>query len=156
MCQFTSVEIRPELEKNILNFGYRINFKYEGMLTHSFEKIYVVSKFILPTVNDLNFVSIDFNEKCNYLNADLSNGQYWKDYITELKTFGENIVPFIDFYKKQIASYNQMWYKILDEISLLLPNFPKTRQEKRGIITSLITGFIGLAYEEISSYLHNR
>ena len=30
------------------------------------------------------------------------------------------------------------------------------RKEKRGIVTSLITGFIGLAYEGISSFLHNR
>ena len=30
------------------------------------------------------------------------------------------------------------------------------RKEKRGIITSLISGFIGLAYEGISSFLHNR
>ena len=32
---------------------------------------------------------------------------------------------------------------------LILPNFPKNRKEKRGIITSLVTGFIGLAYEGI-------
>ena len=30
-CRYTSVEIMPDLQKNILNFGYRINFKYEGM-----------------------------------------------------------------------------------------------------------------------------
>ena len=32
----------------------------------------------------------------------------------------------------------------------------KIEKKKRGIITSLITGFIGLAYEGISSFLHNR
>ena len=36
---------------------------------------------------------------------------------------------------------------------LILPQFP-TRKEKRGIFTSLIAGFIGLAYEGISSFLH--
>ena len=46
--------------------------------------------------------------------------------------------------------------KILNEISLILPYFLKARKEKRGIITSLITGFICLVYEGISSYLHNR
>ena len=40
------------------------------------------------------------------------------------------------------------------EISLILPTFPKERKVRRGIITSLVTGFIGLAYEGISSYLH--
>ena len=47
-------------------------------------------------------------------------------------------------------------HTILNEISLKLPNFLKGRKEKRGIITSLIAGFIGLAYKGISSYLHNR
>ena len=48
-----------------------------------------------------------------------------------------------------------MSHKILNEISLMLPNYPKDRKRKRGIITSLVTGFIGLVYECISSYLHN-
>ena len=55
ICKHASVYIMPELKRNILNFGYRINFKYEGMLSHSFDRFYVVTKFILPTVSDLKF-----------------------------------------------------------------------------------------------------
>ena len=66
-------------------------------------------------------------------------------------------MPFIYFYKKQINYYNETahdtWTK---EISLILPNFPKNRKEKRRIIASLVTGFIRLAYEDISSYVHNK
>ena len=43
----------PELKRNILNFGYHINFKYEGMLSHSFDRLYVVTKFVFPTVEDI-------------------------------------------------------------------------------------------------------
>ena len=43
-----------------------------------------------------------------------------------------------------------------NEIALMLPTFNKHERQKRGIITSLITGFIGLAYERISSFLHHR
>ena len=39
---------------------------------------------------------------------------------------------------------------------LILPNFPKERKEKTRVIASLITSFIGLAYEGISSYLHKK
>ena len=52
---YTSMEIKPELKKNILKFGYGINYKYEGMLAHSFDRFYVVTKFILPTIKDLKF-----------------------------------------------------------------------------------------------------
>ena len=39
---------------------------------------------------------------------------------------------------------------------MILPNCPKDRKDKRSIIASLISGLIGLAYEGISSYLHNK
>ena len=43
-----------------------------------------------------------------------------------------------------------------NELALILPTFPKKDRQKRGIITSLITGFIGLAYEGTSSFLHHK
>ena len=33
----SAIDIMPELKRNILNFGYGVNFKYEGMLSHSFD-----------------------------------------------------------------------------------------------------------------------
>ena len=39
---------------------------------------------------------------------------------------------------------------------MIRPTFPTQNREKRGIITSLITGFIGLAYKGISSFLHHK
>ena len=59
----------PELKRNILNFEYGINFKYEGMLSHSFDRFYVVTKFILPTICDLKFSAIDFDSECYHLNV---------------------------------------------------------------------------------------
>ena len=44
----------------------------------------------------------------------------------------------------------------MKEISLVLPSFPKDRKEKRSIIASLVSSFISLAYEGVSSYLHNK
>ena len=49
------IKIRPELHRNILNFGYGINYKYEGMLAHSFDRFYVVTKFMLPMIGDIKF-----------------------------------------------------------------------------------------------------
>ena len=45
---------------------------------------------------------------------------------------------------KQIAYYNQTATDILtNELALILPTFPTQNRQKRGIITSLKTGFIG-------------
>ena len=57
ICRYTSVKIKPELKKNILKFGYCMNYKYKGMLAHSIERFYVATNFILPTVSDLKFIN---------------------------------------------------------------------------------------------------
>ena len=69
VCKYPSVDIIPELKRYILNFGHGINLKYEGMLSHCFDRFYLVTKFMLPTFNDLKFSPIDFDSECNYLNC---------------------------------------------------------------------------------------
>ena len=56
----------PELKKNVLNFGYGANFKYEGMLTHSFDRFYVVAKYEIPKVEHLQFTTFMFDLMCNH------------------------------------------------------------------------------------------
>ena len=33
---------------------------------HSFDRFYVVTKFILPTIGDLKFSKLDFDHTCTY------------------------------------------------------------------------------------------
>ena len=65
--QRTSTKIKLKLKKNILNFGYGINYKYEGMLAHSIDRFYVVTKFILPSIGDLGFSKLNYDNTCAYL-----------------------------------------------------------------------------------------
>ena len=68
-------------------------------------------------------------------------------------TFCKKIGPFVLYYKRLIKSYNSTAHNILEnEINLILPQIPK--KQKCGIITMLVSSFIGLAYEGISSFLH--
>ena len=62
-----SIEIRPELQRNILNFGNGINYKYQGMLAHSFDRFYKVTKFMLLTIGDLEISKLDFDYACAYM-----------------------------------------------------------------------------------------
>ena len=62
---------------------------------------------------------------------------------------------FVIYYKRLIKSYNHTAHNILEnEINLILPQVPK--KQKCKIITTLVSSFIGLAYEGISSFLHHR
>ena len=37
------------------------------MLSHSFDRFYVVTKFILPTASGMNFSKFNFKDNCEYL-----------------------------------------------------------------------------------------
>ena len=65
------------------------------------------------------------------------------------------IEPYVSYYKRQIKSYNKLAHNILRyEIDLMLPQI--SRKHKHGIITTIVSSFIGLAYEGISSFLHHK
>ena len=144
-----------ELQKNVLKFGYGINYKYIGTLSHSFDKFDVVTTFGLPKVKDLEFTTIPYDTGCKHLDAAKSKERYPWGLIDEVKEYCVKTAPHIAYYKKQMEYYNQTAYEILtNELALILPTFSKQERQKRGILTSIITGFIGLAYEGISSFLH--
>ena len=76
-------------------------------------------------------------------------------YILDLKTSCRKTEPFVTYYKRLIKSYNNTAHNILGkEINLLLPQMP--RVQKHGIITTLVSSSIGLAYEGIASFLQNK
>ena len=75
--------------------------------------------------------------------------------MLDLRTFCKKIEPFVIYYKRLIKSCSHTAHNILEnEINLILPQV--ARKQKCGIITTLVSGFIGLAYEGISSFLHHR
>ena len=63
-----------ELQNNILKFRYNINYKYMGMVSHSFDRFYVVTKFELPKVQDLQFTTIPYDQNCEHLEHAKSKG----------------------------------------------------------------------------------
>ena len=61
------------------------------------------------------------------------------------------------FYKMQINVQNSTALHILkNKVDLILPKFPEGRKSKRGIFSTIISGFVGSAFEGILSFLHNR
>ena len=130
MMEINLGETETELQSNILKFGYGINY---------------------------NYVVIPYYKGCNHLEKAKAKGGYNIGMINEIKEYCVKIALPIDYYRKQIEYYNQTTSDILtNEIALILPTFTKNNRQRRGIITSLITGFICLVYEGISSFLHHR
>ena len=148
------IKFNPELQKNILKFGYGINYKYEGMLMHSFDRFYIITKFILPSIGDIRFLHLTFDDSCSYMNKEYAPNMDSNRYLKELKTYCNKLKPFISYYSKLIKSYNSTVYDLLE--TKIKPLLPKRPRQKCGLVTTLVSGFIGLAYEGISSFLQRK
>ena len=121
------------------------------MLTHSFDRFYVVTKYKIPKVEQLQFTAFGFDLMCSYLN--ISKSPLLR-YIKHCR----RIAPYVKFYKQQIDYYNQTAYNLLqNDIGLILPSF--NNRKKRFLTTILgtvATKVLGLAFEGISSFLYHK
>ena len=156
--RYSFLEIKPELRRNILKFGYSINYKYEGMLAHSFDRFYVITKFVLPTLDDLKLSPIRCDKECNYLrNLDDQDDGQIKENIRDLILYCSKVRQFVALYKMKSTVHNVTAHKIFkNKVNLILPKFHKEHRSKRGIFGAISSGFLGLAFKGISSFLHHK
>ena len=71
------------------------------MLAHSFDRFYVVTKFILPTLDDLKLAPIKYNKECNYLhNLDDQDNDQIKENINDSLLYCAKVRPYMAFYIK--------------------------------------------------------
>ena len=99
------------------------------MLAHSFDRFYVVPKCILPSIGDLNFSTLNYDNTCAYLdNKNVHNTDSKKKKFDPM-TFCKMIEPFVLYYKRLIKSYNNTDRNILEnEINLILPQIPRKQE----------------------------
>ena len=123
MCKNLAIDIMPELKKNMLNFSYSANFKYEGMLLYSFDRFYVVAKYEMPKIKDPKLITFSFDLACNHLNISR------KHYLLRCIKHCRRIASYVKFYKQQVEYYNCTAHNILqNEIG---PTFGSKKQEEK-------------------------
>ena len=74
------------------------------MLAHSFDGFYVVTKFIPPSIWDMNFSKLNYDNTCAYLDDENSHDAETKRYTLDLLAFCKKIEPYVAYYKRQIKS----------------------------------------------------
>ena len=90
-------------------------------------------------------------------NLDNQNNDQVKENIRDLLSYCAKLRPYMAFYKMQINAHNKTAHHILkNKVDLILPKFSKGQKNKRGIFSAIISGFVGLAFKGISSFLHNK
>ena len=116
VCGTSTVSIMPELKHNVLRFGYRVNFRYEGMLSHSFDRFYVVMKIEIPKVLNLTLFQFDYN--CSHV-VNIEKGMNFKIPSTIkdiVNVYCKNIIPYMYLYKHQVEYYEKTVNDILEKI----------------------------------------
>ena len=165
VCGTSAVNIMPELKQNVLRFGYGVNFRYEGMLAHLFDRFYVVTRIEIPKVSDLNLTVFQFDYNCSHVtNIEKDTRFKIPDMIKDMfSIYCKNIIPYMYLYKHQVEYHEKTVYNILEkDIGMILPKLGNTENNvqpncpKGQIISALISGFIGLTFEGISSYLQHK
>ena len=128
------------------------------MLAHSFDRFYVVTKFILPMMDDLKLSLIKCDKECKYLsNLDDNDNEQIETNIKDLIAYCAKLRPYMAFYKMQINAHNKTAHHILkNKVDVILPKFSEGRKSKRGIFRTIISGFVGLTFKGSSSFLLNR
>ena len=109
-------------------------------------------------LDDLKLSPIRYDKECSYLwDLDDQGNELIKQNIKDLFFYCSKLRPFMVLYKMQIKTHNTMAHHILkNEVDLLLPKFYTEQRSKRGIFGAVISGFIGLVFEGISSFLHHK
>ena len=99
----------------------------------------------------MQFTTFALDLSCSHLNI-------WKSPLLRYIKHCRRIAPYVKFYKQKIDYYNWTAYNLLqNKIGLMLPNF--NNRKKRFLTTILgtvATKVIGLAFEDISSFLHHK
>ena len=128
------------------------------MLAHSFDRFYVITKFVLPTFDDLKLYPIRYDKDCRYFrNLDDEDDNRIKQNIKDLFFYCTKIRPYMSLYKMQITAHNLTAHKILkNKVDLILPKFQTEQRNYREIFGAIISEFLGLALEGILSFLHHK
>ena len=125
----SAVSIMPALKQNVLRFRYGVNFRYEGMLLHSFDRFYVVTRIEIPKVSDLNLTVFQFDYNCSHVaHIEKDTKLMVPDMIKDMfKLYCRNIIPYMYLYKHQVEYYEKTVYNILEkDIGMILPKFGNT------------------------------
>ena len=57
----------PEIYRNELRFPYGTNFKFNGILQHNLDRVWIVTKIPIPKFKDIPFSKVDFDPACKHI-----------------------------------------------------------------------------------------
>ena len=148
ICQ--TVSIACALVKSKLKFSWGIYYRYNGLLNHNLDWVWIVTNVFLAKFRDIPFIFPNFEPKgWVFLNAKVGHGSliHWFEAICKSSRH------LLVLLKKKEQQYRNMIEKIMtNEMYTVLPELKEKRQKDRSLPDMIIT----LDVENVMSYLHRR
>ena len=109
----SEVQISSDLFLNKLNMSYGINYKYNGLLHHNIHRVWIITKVVIPKLNDVKFPDINFDPECTFLRQ-LRYSQSSK-YVSNIRSICQSMKPLITLLKQKELYYEKAITNILKE-----------------------------------------
>ena len=109
-------EISSDLFLNRLNMSFGINYKYNGLLHHSIDRVWIVTKVTLPKLEDIHFLDIAFDPDCAFVKG-LKHSRTAALQVENMRSICRSIKPIISLIKgKELYYKNAIRNILLQEI----------------------------------------
>ena len=93
-----------------LNMSFGINYKYNGLLHHSIDRVWIVTKVALPKLEDIHFPDIAFDPDCAFVKS-LKHSGTASPHIETIRSICRSIKPIIRLMKEK-----EFYYDLKEEI----------------------------------------
>ena len=110
-------QISSDLFLNRLNMSFGINYKYNGLLHHNIDKVWVITKVALPKLKDISFPDIAFDPDCQFV-RNLKHPRTAAQQVEKIRSICSSMKPLISLMKEKELYYENAITKILKEWSL--------------------------------------
>ena len=97
-------EISSDLFLNRLNMSFGINYKYNGLLHHSIDRVWIVTMVALPKLEDIYFPDIAFDLDCAFVKG-IKQSRAAALQVENIRSICKSIKPIINLMKGKESYY---------------------------------------------------
>ena len=91
-------EISSGLFLNRLNMSFGINYKYNGLLHHNIDRVWIITKVALPKLEDIYFPDIAFDPDCPFVKG-LKHSRTAAQFVESIRSICRSMKPPITLMK---------------------------------------------------------
>ena len=104
------------LNRLIMSFG----IKYNGLLHHNIDRVWIIAKVALPKLKDISFPDIAFDPDCPFIKS-LKHSRAAAQEVESIRSICRSMKPLISLMKGKELYYENAISKIFNEEILMSP-----------------------------------